>query len=238
MLCRHLPDRPARRADDWSEWPDSNRRSVAGNHVRGLYATPAQSGTRGRTRTCMSLVRSEVPESIRRHASTLDSGAGGESRTRLNGLEARGTAAMPRPLTSLAEPVGVEPTRAGFGDQAVAATRLCKLWGERRESNPLTAGSQPAPAPFGFAHHDRRDSLSCLPAARIARTSAAPIWSFGTDSNRHHLGYKPSGLPLAYRSDHTGAPGEIRTRDLLHTRQAFCLWNYRRSYTTGAPAGT
>lgn len=134
-------------------------------------------GLRERTRTPANDVRSVGARPW--DAEILLVGAGDGSRTRVSGLEAHRAATTPHPLSSralhhrtrgrlrtLATVAEVESAARGFGDRS-SATASRPIWGDRRDSNSLTADSQSARAPYCV--RPPRDTLE--PPARFERAS-------------------------------------------------------------------
>lgn len=166
----------------------------------------------------MSLVRSEVPQSIRRHASI--------SLERTMGIEPIPSVwktvmlpLTPRPLIHTGTVVWTRTSSASFGDSRASYAQRLTSWGERRESNSLTTGSQPALAPFEFAHH-------------TARTYAV------SDHLELRDGFEPPSSRIqAERSavdlPKHGALGANRTRDLSDTNRAFRRQNFECSRSGG-----
>ena len=151
-------------------------------------------------------------------------GAGERSRTAL--VPGWKPGAMPsrrHPLITivkeLATVAGIEPAGRGFGvrTSAIASRPYfsrtpngVRTWGGRPESNRLTVGSQPAPEPFGFAHH-----IESTPDSH---------WSRSRGSNPHGAPYRGAVLPLEL--DRPGGRGANRTPSLADTNRAFSLLNF------------
>lgn len=139
-------------------------------------------------------------------------GAGDGNRTRVSRLGTKGATSTPRPLisqrtptTKVATVAGVEPAGRGFGDRT--STTTSRPWVERRESNSLTAGSQPAPAPFGFAqrtkhgasYRTRTDPASLQGRLGLLTITRRNFWSYRRDSNPQHPRYQRGVQPIELR---------------------------------------